>query len=191
MEGDASIIVDNCAGSTTPRSKVNVGEEASPSGSRFGEESPNRSDGTGRIRTHWFGTRGIDWLQSVGGVECAAMSVSRRNLFSKFLKPLQAGSRKAAASVGRHEADGGSGGASALERTTRVAVIQGRYCLAYQGSFCSVCYERCPVPYAIQLNEGMPRIVLETCTGCGVCQEVCPAPQNAVLITERKPGFGA
>lgn len=119
------------------------------------------------------------------------MSVSRRNLFSKFLRPLQAGSKKAASVVGNSVTEGAGAGASPLERTNQVAVIQGRFCLAYQGSFCSVCYERCPVPNALQLNEGMPRVVLETCTGCGVCHEVCPAPQNAVLITERRPGFGA
>lgn len=121
------------------------------------------------------------------------MSVSRRNLFSKFLRPLQAGSKKAASVVARSESESGvgGGGASPLEHTNRVAVIQGRFCLAYQGSFCSVCYERCPVPLAIQMNEGMPRVVLENCTGCGVCHEVCPAPQNAVLLTERRTGFGA
>ena len=119
------------------------------------------------------------------------MSVSRRNLFSKLLRPLQAGSKKAASTVGRAEATGGLGESSPMERTNQVAVIQGRFCLAYQGSFCSICYERCPVPNAIQLNEGVPRIVLEICTGCGVCHEVCPAPENAILVMERRPGFGA
>ena len=121
------------------------------------------------------------------------MSVSRRSLFSKFLRPLQAGSKKAAHVAGGSDSLSGatSGGGASPEPTPRVAVIQGRYCLAYQGSFCSVCYERCPVPHAIQLNEGMPRVVLEICTGCGVCHEVCPAPENAVLLTERRPGFGA
>ncbi len=121
------------------------------------------------------------------------MSVSRRNLFSKFFRPLQAGSKKAASVVGNagKNSDAEDPALRDPDTSNRVAVIQGRYCLAYQGSFCSVCYERCPVPHAIQLNEGMPRVVLETCTGCGVCHEVCPAPQNAVLITERRPGFGA
>lgn len=119
------------------------------------------------------------------------MSVSRRNLFSKFLKPLQAGGQKAATTVRAVTQEAGSETVSPLVRTDRVAVIQGRYCLAYQGSFCSVCYERCPVPQAIEMSEGMPRIVLETCTGCGVCHDVCPAPQNAVLVMERRPGFGS
>lgn len=115
------------------------------------------------------------------GVEWARMSVSRRNLFRSFLKPLKSGGTKASEIVRRNFE----------ERTDKVAVIQGRYCLAYQNEYCSVCYERCPVPYAIQLNDGVPRIVLETCTGCGVCRDVCPAPENAILMTDRKPGFGA
>lgn len=60
--------------------------------------------------------------------------------------------------------------------------IQPFACLAHQGSFCSVCSERCPVPGAIEVTRGLPRIVEETCTGCGVCQYVCPAPENAILL---------
>lgn len=110
------------------------------------------------------------------------MSVSRRGLFSAFLKPLQGKARPARAASGPS--------ASPLVRTDQVAVIQGRHCLAYQQEYCSVCYERCPVPGAIDFNEGMPRIVLETCTGCAVCRDVCPAPENAILMTPRRPGFG-
>ena len=109
------------------------------------------------------------------------MSLSRRGLFSAFLKPLQAGGDKARKVLATPDP---------FVRTHQVAVIQGRYCLAYQNSFCSVCYERCAVPQAIALNDGVPRIQLETCTGCGICRDVCPAPENAILLTERKPGFG-
>lgn len=108
------------------------------------------------------------------------MSLSRRGLFSAFLKPL----RSRVPSEKLEEV-------SPLVKTDKVAVIQGRHCIAYQQSYCSVCYERCPVPEAIDFNEGMPRIVLEACTGCGICREVCPAPENAVLLVERRPGFGA
>ena len=108
------------------------------------------------------------------------MSVSRRGLFSSFLKPLRAGSEKARKLVK----------GSPLVRTDKVAVIQGRYCLAYQGSYCSVSYERCPVPLAIRFEDGLPRVDLETCTGCGECADVCPAPQNAVLLTDRREGVG-
>ena len=55
-------------------------------------------------------------------------------------------------------------------------------CLAHQRSFCTVCSEHCPVPCAIELSEGKPRINESKCTGCGVCQHVCPAPENAILL---------
>ncbi|WP_442483234.1 4Fe-4S dicluster domain-containing protein [Aeoliella sp. SH292] len=64
----------------------------------------------------------------------------------------------------------------------RVAVIQGRHCLAYRSLFCSTCVERCPVEGAIDVHEGIPQVVASVCTGCGVCHDVCPAPQNAVLM---------
>ncbi len=67
-----------------------------------------------------------------------------------------------------------------------VAVIAGRNCLAYQNSFCSTCAERCPVPGAIVIDRGMPRIEAATCTGCRVCADVCPAPVNAILVTPRR-----
>ena len=63
------------------------------------------------------------------------------------------------------------------------ARIDPQVCLAFQGSGCSACVERCPVPEAIDVDEQMrPRIVQDVCTGCGVCQYVCPAPHNAVGI---------
>jgi ferredoxin-type protein NapG len=62
------------------------------------------------------------------------------------------------------------------------AIIQQFNCLAHTGTFCTVCSERCPVPGAIELDGGKPRIVDEKCTGCGVCHEVCPAPATAVIV---------
>lgn len=67
-----------------------------------------------------------------------------------------------------------------------VAVIQGRFCLAYR-SFCSVCVERCPVPGAITVERGIPSVNAAACTGCGICAQVCPAPRNAILQTPRRP----
>lgn len=109
------------------------------------------------------------------------MSLSRRRLFGTFLKPLKESGARARSAAGR----------SPFTRTDRVAVIQARHCLAYQDSHCTLCYERCPVPQALELNDGMPHIHLEICTGCGICHDVCPAPVNAVLMAERRPGFGA
>lgn len=51
-------------------------------------------------------------------------------------------------------------------------------CLGHT-SFCSVCSERCPVPGAIVIDLGRPRVDPTHCTGCGVCVGVCPAPINA------------
>jgi ferredoxin-type protein NapG len=55
-------------------------------------------------------------------------------------------------------------------------------CLAVRGVGCSTCVEQCPVPGAIRLDQGRPRIDPEHCTGCGVCLFVCPAPQKAILL---------
>ena len=55
-------------------------------------------------------------------------------------------------------------------------------CVAWTGSFCTVCSERCPVPGAITLEQGRPRVAESVCTGCGVCHGVCTAPVNAVGI---------
>lgn len=72
----------------------------------------------------------------------------------------------------------------------RVAVIQGRFCVALT-SFCAVCVERCPVPGALQITRGMPSVVADKCTGCGVCFDVCPAPRKAVLMLPLAGRLGA
>ncbi|MBS0198694.1 MAG: 4Fe-4S binding protein [Planctomycetes bacterium] len=63
-----------------------------------------------------------------------------------------------------------------------VAWVQHMACLAYTGSFCTVCSERCPVEGAIEVKLGKPRIREDICTGCGVCASVCPAPSNAIIV---------
>lgn len=67
-------------------------------------------------------------------------------------------------------------------RRMGVAWIQTMACLAHTGSFCTVCSERCPVPDAIEVIAGKPRIREDVCTGCGVCAAVCPAPMNAIVV---------
>ena len=70
------------------------------------------------------------------------------------------------------------------------AMIQEHNCLAHQGTFCSVCFEQCPVPDALRIENNVPVIDPAVCTGCGVCHHVCPAPVNAVMILplrERPP----
>ncbi|RME68454.1 MAG: hypothetical protein D6781_10965 [Verrucomicrobia bacterium] len=67
----------------------------------------------------------------------------------------------------------------------RLAVIAGRFCLAYQGTLCSTCRERCPVEGAILIERGLPRVDPTHCNGCRVCHDVCPAPTNAIRIVPR------
>jgi len=66
------------------------------------------------------------------------------------------------------------------------AVIAGRHCLAYQRSFCSTCFERCPEPDAIVMRDGAPVVQPAACTGCRICHDVCPAPVNAIRLIPRK-----
>lgn len=67
-------------------------------------------------------------------------------------------------------------------RKMGVAYIEKLACLAYTGSFCTVCAERCPVTNAIEVTAGKPSIHPHACTGCGVCASVCPAPSNAIVV---------
>lgn len=109
--------------------------------------------------------------------------LSRRGLFSLFARSIRAsdeGAKAVQALSGKAE-----NSAPAADRQPRVAVIQGRFCLAYT-SFCTVCAERCPVPGAMKVEKGIPMVVPDACIGCGVCRDVCPAPTNAVLVLPRR-----
>lgn len=70
-----------------------------------------------------------------------------------------------------------------------VAHISRLDCLGGMGTGCTTCIERCPVPGALTLREGVPDVQESLCTGCGICQHVCPAPNNAVLLlpTRERP----
>ncbi len=76
--------------------------------------------------------------------------------------------------------------AQGLHGTMRVEIDESA-CLAHQRSFCSVCSERCPVPSAIVVTAGRPRIDPAGCTGCGQCIPVCPAPVMALRLERRPP----
>lgn len=80
--------------------------------------------------------------------------------------------------------------APVIEEPPPLALILDRFCLAYQGSFCSVCSERCPAGGAITVEQGKPRVNPDFCTGCKICHDVCPAPKNAVFLVSRKPRQG-
>jgi len=78
----------------------------------------------------------------------------------------------------------------AADEIPPLALILDRFCLAYQGSFCSVCSERCPADGAITVEQGKPRVNPDFCTGCKICHDICPAPKNAVFLVARKPRQG-
>ncbi|HZI03128.1 MAG TPA: 4Fe-4S dicluster domain-containing protein [Archangium sp.] len=78
-------------------------------------------------------------------------------------------------------------------REERMTVrVRPQLCLAWQGSFCSTCSERCPIEGAIAVESGHPRVVEANCNGCGLCVQVCPAPLNAFeLLPPRPQGPGS
>ncbi len=96
--------------------------------------------------------------------------LTRRDVFSMLVRPLQRQGKEQMPITAAQ---------------AQIAVIQGRHCLALT-SFCATCYERCPIPGAIERNQGMPMVMPSICTGCGICQQVCPAPVNAVLMLPRR-----
>jgi len=80
-----------------------------------------------------------------------------------------------------------------LPRRIAMANLLTCNCIAWQGSFCSVCAERCPEPGALTMEGGRPVIHDDVCTGCGVCHHVCPAPTNAIAIMplQSRPAGGS
>jgi len=104
-------------------------------------------------------------------------AISRRDLFrSMFGRPAEPVAPPASA--------------PSIDELPQLALILDRFCLAWQGSFCSVCVERCPEPGAILTEKGKPRVDPDLCTGCRICHDVCPSPKNAVFLVARKPRPG-
>jgi len=105
------------------------------------------------------------------------MPLNRRDFIRRWI-PIQPPGVDASVGINRENRN-------AAPKTFK-AVVQGRYCLAYQKQFCSVCYERCPVEGAFSVENHLPRVVSDICTGCGICHELCPAPVNAILLVPGK-----
>jgi ferredoxin len=93
-----------------------------------------------------------------------------------------------AAGVPSSEGPGAPTGAPVPGMAVRV---RPQLCLAWQGSFCSTCSERCPAEGAIVVELGRPRVVEERCNGCGLCVQVCPAPLNALEFLPSRPQVSA
>ncbi|MAX23981.1 MAG: quinol dehydrogenase [Phycisphaeraceae bacterium] len=47
---------------------------------------------------------------------------------------------------------------------------------------CMICIEQCPEEGALIVEDGMPRVDNDKCSGCGICHYACPAPTNAVAM---------
>lgn len=110
--------------------------------------------------------------------------LTRREMFSRLFRPFQQ-----VAIPNTEVSEPSRSGNPDTAAQTQIAVIAGRHCLAYQGTGCSVCFERCPVNGAIKMEHGLPRVVADACTGCRICHEVCPAPVNAIRLLPRPPGM--
>lgn len=72
------------------------------------------------------------------------------------------------------------------ESIPRVAVVSARQCIALPPGFCRACVERCPVPGALSVANGVPMVNPAICDGCGLCAEICPAPRPAILLLPRR-----
>lgn len=115
-------------------------------------------------------------------------SLSRRDWFRRLVKPASAEPKPAPTTTHLNSSPPPLTPTSYEPNPAQVAIIAGRFCLAYQHSFCTTCSERCPVTDAIVIEDGYPRIVPDVCTGCAICHSVCPAPEaNAIRLIPRRP----
>ena len=104
-------------------------------------------------------------------------TVSRRDFFRTWLSPVCPPAAPASPPAE----------AAPIDTAPKVAVIAGRHCLAYQGTLCRTCLERCPVEGAITLVDFLPRVNPSACTGCAVCVALCPAPTPALHLYPARP----
>ncbi len=75
-------------------------------------------------------------------------------------------------------------------RLARVA-INTKTCLPYLGPECGACAHACPVPGALEWDDGVrPVINGELCTGCALCREACIVEPKAIDVSAFIPGDG-
>ena len=76
---------------------------------------------------------------------------------------------------------------SAMPRLARVE-IDPNTCLPYLGPECGACAHACPIPGALEWENGVkPIINEELCTGCALCREACIADPKAVKVSVLAP----
>lgn len=63
-----------------------------------------------------------------------------------------------------------------------LASVDAGRCLPYLGSACDLCYQKCPVPDAISVDDqGRPQVG-GACVGCGLCEYYCPTEPAAIRV---------
>ncbi len=79
--------------------------------------------------------------------------------------------------------DPGEGRAPARAKLARVEIDRGT-CLPYAGPECGACAHACPVPGALEWEDGLrPVIDQESCTGCALCREACIVDPKAIEVS--------
>ena len=57
-------------------------------------------------------------------------------------------------------------------------------CLPYLGPECGACGHACPVPGALEWEDGVRPVINEKdCTGCALCREACIADPKAIKVS--------
>ena len=70
--------------------------------------------------------------------------------------------------------------AAKLARVT----INTKTCLPYLGPECGACAHACPIPGALEWEDGLrPVINQDVCTGCALCREACIVEPEAVDVS--------
>ena len=66
--------------------------------------------------------------------------------------------------------------------------IDPQTCLPYSGPECGACAHACPVPGALEWEDGLrPVMNEESCPGCALCREACIMDPKAVEVAARVP----
>jgi ferredoxin-type protein NapG len=64
------------------------------------------------------------------------------------------------------------------------ARIDPNTCLPYLGPECGACADACPVPGALEWEDGLRPVINEdSCTGCALCREACIVDPKAIEIS--------
>ncbi|CAH2712869.1 Ferredoxin-type protein NapG [Neobacillus rhizosphaerae] len=60
--------------------------------------------------------------------------------------------------------------------------VQKDRCLGYQNVMCDYCVRSCPVSGAIRIENSVPVVLIQHCTGCGICVSHCIAEGSALKV---------